>query len=143
MFRIVENLLMKARTEIMRRVVDDALLRLCAADEGVNARVIARMSSAYEHWTHELAPVEKLPNEAKHKIRKTLLRQAKLRLSEDVGDGYGLALLSLYVEAQAYEGEDADYVSARLQPMIDNAIRASAEPDDILDSAQCPGSSVG
>lgn len=143
MFRIVENLLMKGRTEIMRRVVDDALLRLSAADDGVNARVIARMSSEYEYWAHELGPVEKLPNKAKHKIRKSLLRQAKSRLSEDVGDGYGLALLSLYVEAQAYYGEDADYVTARLQPMIDNAIRASAEPDDILDSVQCPGSSVG
>jgi hypothetical protein len=90
-----------------------------------------------------MGQIEDITNESKQKIRRLLLNQAKERIKTDVGDGYGLALLSLYIEAHACRGDDATCVTSTLQPMLDDAIRASDKTDDIFTGCQRPGSSVG
>ena len=143
MLGLVENLWTGARTSIMRRILDDALLRLSVADDEVNARVAKSMAAAYSFWFDEMGPVEEMTDASKQRIRKKLLRQAKEKIKTDAGESYGLALLSLYIEALVYRGDDAAYITSTLRPILDDAIRASGGTDDILDVPHCPGSSVG
>lgn len=67
-----------------------------------------------------------MTDKGKKTIAKMLLDKAQGKFDFNVGQGYGLFLLSAYYESSALPGEDAAFVHSVVVEMLESALQVKA-----------------
>ncbi|MCI0564003.1 MAG: hypothetical protein MN733_36470 [Nitrososphaera sp.] len=110
MFRKMKEMWQEARGSVLRKELDDAIMRLSGVGDDVKLRASLAMADAFHKLTQKLGSLANVSNDGKKKIAAQLNEEGKQSFDFDMGHAYGLALLSMLVEAEALPGDDAKYV---------------------------------
>lgn len=124
----------EARGKNLRKEAEDAIMRLGALPEDVNIRAADTLATMYHHINNESGPIENISNKGKIKLSKMLNSKARQSFEMDMGRGYGLALLSMYLESLCLPGNDAKFVHESTEEFLVAAIKVSEEIDETIEA---------
>src|SRR5712671_3010881 len=99
MFERIRAKWREARGPVLRREFCDAVLRLNGLDRKVTIRASVVLAKAYRDLEATHGTLTDISNDGKRRLSKELLKQAKKSFTFDMGSGYGLAMLSIYLES--------------------------------------------
>lgn len=121
MFERLKREWREARGEDLRREFEDAVFRLNKLGPEVNARASLSLAKTLRELEANHGPLTNISNDGKVRLAKQIKQRAKQKFTFDMGTGYGLALLSMYIESQAVSGEHGRFVATVSQDMINAA----------------------
>jgi hypothetical protein len=138
MFERIKRQWREARGEGLRREFEDAILRLNGLGPEVNARASLTLAKSLRELEANHGPLANISNDGKVRLAKQLRQFAKQKFTFDMGTGYGLALLSMYVESQAVPGPHGRFVESASQDFVSAARQveqsmAGATSDEVGD----------
>jgi len=122
MFSSIKNRWREARGDALRKEVEDLVLKLQAADKAVNQRTTITLSEAYKNLESQFGTINNISDSGKVKLAKSLTKSARDVFEYDMGKGYGLLILSAYLESLALPGNDAEYVELLTKQMLEAAL---------------------
>lgn len=120
----MKDMWQEARSNVLRKELDDAILRLSGLGDEVKVRASLAMADAFHKLTQRPVSLANVSNEGKKKIAAQLNDEGKRSFDFDMGHAYGLALLSMMIEAEALPGADAMYVQRITREMLQAALQA-------------------
>jgi len=124
MFSGIKKRWREARGDTLRVEVEDLVLKLQAADEAVNQRAVITLYEEYKNLESQFGEINNISDSGKVKLAKRLTKSARYVFEYDMGKGYGLLILSAYLESQALPGDDAEYVGLLTRQMLNAALLA-------------------
>ena len=125
MFDLISEYLDKARARVLRTAFEDSMRRLSTASQDVQARYTALFANCYRVIDKEYGSVSKISNKDKLTLSSQLKNEADKIILTDVGHGYGLIMLSAFLEARALRGKDAYFVRQNTRELLTRALRAT------------------
>jgi hypothetical protein len=114
MFSAITNLWRDARGSVLKKEVVDALDRLLQSHADVQALAVITFLAALKSTEQEYGSINNLSNDRRRAIAKGFKNVARGAFDSNVGGGYGLFLVSAYIEASALPGRDAESALAML-----------------------------
>ena len=119
-----------ARGDILRKEVEDAILRLNGMGPEINMHACLTMADAYRFLLERYGSITNMTNQGQKLTAKMLSKKARGKFHFNVGQGYGLFLLSAYVEAHALPGKDVAFVKNTMCSMLQAALETAANFDE-------------
>jgi len=98
---------------------NDARLRIEGLEEQHAVSCARHMVTGFRTIQDTFGPLTKISNNVKTELARILREEAKNNLDSDLGKGYGIVLLSLYLESATLPGDDAKYVHDYLNRFLD------------------------
>ena len=132
MFESLKGRWKEARAQVLRKEAEDAMMRIRALPQEVNSRAVVSLATAHQVLVNEAGPIENISNQGKTKLSKILTAKAREAFEMDMGRGYGLAILSMYLEASCLPGKDAQFVHETTKGLLDAALQVVAGMDQAL-----------
>lgn len=120
-----------ARGNVLRKEVEDSILRINGLEPETNLLICLTLADSYASLFKDNGPITNMFNDGQKTIAKMLAKKARERFNFNMGQGYGLFFLSAYVEAHALPGEDALYVKNMLHDLVQTALETAKNYDDL------------
>lgn len=122
MFRKIFQGWQEARGAILRKELEDTILRLNQLGTDTNQRACEALFLSYQFIEERHGSISNISNEGKKQLAKIIAKKARENFNLDMGKGYGLFMLSAYLESSALPGEDAAFVKAVCEEFIEMAM---------------------
>ena len=110
------------RGRILRSEFEDAIGRLGHLEPTVGGRAMLGMATGFQALAMKYGPFSNISILGKRKIASELRKEAKKAFIFNMGEGHGLALLSMLIEAETLNSNDAKHVFIEINKMLSAAL---------------------
>lgn len=113
----------EARGRTLRQEFEYSVRNLSLASDDVHKNCDEVFAIGYQILERRYGSLSSLSNRAKRSIASELLRKAKKSFDFNLGNGYGLFMLSAFLESDALPGSDAKFVRQSTENLLATALR--------------------
>ncbi len=130
MFESIRRRWAEARADVLLSEYEDALQRIKSAPPSSVSELSLRLAAGYLDIQKRLGPLENTSTEHRRLLAKEIRQTAQEKFHTNLGFGYGLAFLSMYIESTALPGTKAERVRVGTYDLINIALAQQSEASE-------------
>lgn len=116
-----------ARASVLRKEVEDAIHKIQGLSPEANYSISDYLLYALNSLLKRSGSLDNMSDDGKKAMAKDLADLAKQTFDSNMPKGFGIFLCAAHIESKALPGEDAEFVEAITQKLIDTAYEIDSQ----------------